>query len=306
MAKSHAHGSKRRRDRGIEHFDRNEEAGELIGRIMADSEPWTDEKQDKLEKELETMGAFQEDGEAYELDMQTLTICEDCLRIIGAQGNHRWSPMLCDICGEREYCGIFGPNDTLQPGDVYDNDREWLPGELRCLTCGLEEDPNIHSPGDVCKVPFCPGTLQIIDFEGDTEDSGMLVCNACATSWQPNWGPYCGKCHVGRKKVQYISRNQRSKPDHVGKTVKECGDCGVEWREGSTSCIECDGREVTYRVISVPDVPSRQGYQTSGREEDEVYRRYVPNHETGQLELISGPPNDDMLDGDLYSIREAD
>lgn len=200
---------------------------------------------------------------------QTLSICEECLQITGFQGKGDWIPHItCDVCGDVEYCSVFGPTDTLIVGDAYDNDPAWgqaiqaleaLPhthnAVLACSNCGYQPDQKEirNHLGDPCEE--CETGAYIIREKPIESRSGMLVCSVCGTNWGESWGIWCEKCRQGFKHVQYIPEQIPS----AGKTEKVCFTCDKLWKEpdGCTTCSHCGGDGWAYQVPKYPDIPTR-------------------------------------------------
>lgn len=181
-----------------------------------------------------------------------LKVCEDCMNLLWLEGNATWLHDTCDICGSTEdYCCNFTEDEGIKSGDPYAND--------------------------------------------PTVEKDMIVCDTCATNWKDNWGALCQKCLRGNPVKQEIedmdtmARNAMDRDNsefvvtsrvHVsGETYRACDECGVVWDDMSrTTCAHCGGDTIVYR--SVPGVPARVVESAF-----EPVRTYVPNHETGRLEL---------------------
>lgn len=222
MVKTHARRSKRRFQRvnNLSDEERIAEANRITKELdpstkfetTEEGDGWSIAKAVKQEEELEAIKSG-----------QTLTICEDCMRLMELLGKPGWKGGVeCDICGEREWCNIFEPDETLELGDVYQNSvsEDW------------GEEPPIISPQET--------------------EKDMIICNFCGTNWSTAWGTQCQRCGQGQKMVQSIP----SKPTLSGETERVCDTCGELWaeKEGCTTCSFCEYGVIKYIKKLPPDV----------------------------------------------------
>ena len=265
MVRTHARRSKRRFEQAVDKRsdeERTKEADKIIKNLMASENSaikstnekfrnsgWFNNEDGPPITETQRIAFEETQKETQRILEETLTVCEDCLRIMELQGNHHWRETECDICGENDFCGTFNPEDTIQVGDVYEDepdisdipfDNEELKGiTLHCNTCDLTTDPKIFAAGELCPKEDCQGRFIFPE--------KYMFCPTCHENWNDVIIGIRKGCEKCRKEIFGEKTN--------GKTEKVCNRCFEPWAEPaeSTTCSKCNlGGAVSYRMITAP------------------------------------------------------
>lgn len=323
MVRAHSRRTKRRFEKAVDNRsdEEREAAADKIVQELMSSENSAITKNNMLIKTASWEDGPMRRSVPEDEKLKTLQVCENCLRLMGIQGIHRWAGGVeCDICEEEGWCNIFYHDETMVQGDVYENDtgdwpddisqipfsNDW-PEELVCTACGHIASSTTMEPGYLCQVSKCMGVYEYkpVNKKQTKTDKPMLVCDFCGTNWMETWGLWCEKCSSGKRMLQTI-------PEISGKTEKVCEFCLSPWAESdeSTTCSKCGKGKVLYRAVHLPtDVPRRQS-ENEIKVEDMLKkprRIWVPDYTgpraaNGNVKLIEKKetiPSED----DLYSVN---